>query len=239
MKVKITMILVILCLSLGFVFFGSLNPVMAGKSGLFENVNLVCTTNPVVTNDGGSGGGALRQAVIDACAGSTITFANNVTGTILLQDGQITIDKNLTIQGPGANLLTVKNIAPQSSTSRVFLVNAGVTATIAGLTITGGNVPGNGGGGGGIFNNGTLTVTNSTISNNSSGVNSFGNGGGIYKIGTLTVTNSTISNNSSDSGGGIYNSFGLTLNVANSTVESNAAHNGGGIYNSGILNVAY
>jgi len=97
-----------------------------------------------------------------------------------------------------------------------------VTATIAGLTITGGNIPANDSGGG-IFNNGTLTVTNSTISNNSSGVNSFGNGGRHLQHWHVDCHQLDHFKQSSDSGGGIYNSFGLTLNVANSTVESNAA----------------
>src|SRR5208337_983401 len=52
--------------------------------------------------------------------------------------------------------------------------------------------------GGGIFNWDTLTVTNSTIDNNSaSAYNSStgGWGGGIYNGGTVTVTNSTIAYN--------------------------------------------
>jgi hypothetical protein len=188
---KLMMLVLALALSLLAVAFGRLQ-----KVGAAPTPNPTCTMNPVVTNDGDSGAGTLRQAVIDACAGSTITFANNVTGPIFLQDGQITIDKHLTIQGPGADVLTVQNVAPRSATSRVFLVNPGVTTTIAGLTITGGNNPG---GGGGIFNNGALTVTNSTISNNTAG-NFEGTigGGGIYNNndGTVILTNSTITNNS-------------------------------------------
>jgi hypothetical protein len=194
----------------------------------------VCTMNPVVISDGNSGEGTLRGAVIEACAGSTITFT--VTGTIPLSGGQITIDKNVTIQGPGANLLTVQNAVPNSTSSRVFRVNAGVTATISGVTITGGN---NDDTGGGISNSGTLTVANSIISNNKSGpTDTSGRGGGIYNEGTLTVSNSIVSANLSGVGGGIYNFQNSTLNVANSTIENNEAHNGGGIYNAtGTVNV--
>ena len=50
--------------------------------------------------------------------------------------------------------------------------------------------------GGGIANDaGTLTVTDSTIDNNSVYDGKYG-GGGIDNAGTLTVTNSTIANNS-------------------------------------------
>ena len=49
--------------------------------------------------------------------------------------------------------------------------------------------------GGGIYNTGTLTVQNSTLSGNTTGGN--GSGGGIYNTGTLTVQNSTLSGNTS------------------------------------------
>ena len=89
--------------------------------------------------------------------------------------------------------------------------------------------------GGGIDNSGTLTVSNSTIDNNtaSNGIIDFG-GGGIFNVGTLTVSNSTIANNSATgsygSGGGIDNDAG-TLTVSNSTIANNSAvGTGGGIF---------
>lgn len=239
MKLKITVILVILSMSLGFVLFKAPNPVMAGNGGLFEQFNLFCTTNPVVTNFFDDGPGSLRRAVAEACAGSTITF--NLTGTIHLKR-QITIDKNLTIQGPGANLLSVRNNAPTytptpddlydmielirkvtatyTATNRIFYVNAGVTAAINGLTVKDAKVIGDGAG---IYNNGTLTITGVTISNN----RMIGDGGGIFNNNILTVTNSTISNNgwtlgvsnNSSKGGGIYNNG--TLTVTGSTISGN------------------
>jgi hypothetical protein len=68
--------------------------------------------------------------------------------------------------------------------------------------------------GGGIWNNGTLTVTNSTVSENTAD-----SGGGILTGGTLTVTNSTVSGNTAaDVGGGIFNSGG-TLTVTNTLID--------------------
>ena len=80
-------------------------------------------------------------------------------------------------------------------------VNSGVTATLENLTITGGNAASEGTGGA-IFNSGTLTLTNSTLSGNSAN-----DGGGIlnYSTATLTLTNSTLSGNSAFDGGGIAN----------------------------------
>ncbi len=92
--------------------------------------------------------------------------------------------------------------------------------------------------GGGIWNypSGTLTVTDSTISDNTVG----NDGGGIYNTATatLTVTNSTISGNTAGSGpgGGIENAG--TLTVTNSTISGNTTtNNGGGISNTGTLTV--
>jgi len=95
--------------------------------------------------------------------------------------------------------------------------------------------------GGGIFNNGTLTINNSTISGNRAVApckkcNGFG--GGIFNNGTLAINNSTISGNSAagvlgGGGGGISN--GGTLSISTSTVSLNQGAAGAGIYNAGIL----
>ena len=88
--------------------------------------------------------------------------------------------------------------------------------------------------GGGIYNDigGTLTVTNSTFSNNLAAT-----GGGIQNNSSLTVINSTISGNTVNRGGGIYNDFGGTLKVNNTIISGNTAKYGGGIYTRGILTV--
>ena len=75
--------------------------------------------------------------------------------------------------------------------SRVFQVDAGVTASISGLTITGGTTTGNGGG---LYNDGgTATLTDCTVSGNSAS----DDGGGLYnRLGTTTLTDCTVSGNS-------------------------------------------
>ena len=112
-----------------------------------------------VSNTNDSGAGSLRQALADANDGDTIDFS--VTGTILLNSDQLTVDKSVTISGPGANVLTVKS----AGLFRVLTVNSGKTVTISGLTVTNGHLSGVNQGAG-IFNSGTLTVTDCTISNN-------------------------------------------------------------------------
>ncbi len=65
------------------------------------------------------------------------------------------------------------------------------------------------GNGGGIDNNGfaTLVITSSTITGNAAGVRA----GGIFNDGTLTVTDCTISDNSTYYGGGIWNTGLMTV----------------------------
>src|SRR6266511_2986869 len=110
-----------------------------------------------VTNTNDSGAGSLRQALIAATDGDTITFA--VSGTIVLTSGELLVDKSITIPGPGAGSLAVDG----NATSRVFHFGSGKNVTISGLTIT--NAGANGGG---IYNEGaTLTLSNCAVSGNS------------------------------------------------------------------------
>ena len=62
-------------------------------------------TTITVTNTNDSGPGSLRQALANASDGDTINFA--VTGTIGLTSGQLLVDKNVTISGPGTAILNV------------------------------------------------------------------------------------------------------------------------------------
>ena len=95
------------------------------------------------------------------------------------------------------------------------------------LTLTDSIVKANIGVNGGIDNEDTLTLNNSTISNNTA---TYGGGGIFNWSGTLTLNNSIVSGNQGVvTGGGIQNQFGaVTLN--NSTVSGNQAGVGGGIY---------
>src|SRR6266481_436765 len=90
-----------------------------------------------VTNTNDSGPGSLRQALAAANDGDTITFA--VTGAIGLTSGELVINKNITISGPGANLLAVSRAA-NAAPFRIFHVMLGHTVIIEGLTISNGSV---------------------------------------------------------------------------------------------------
>ncbi|MDY3559753.1 YDG domain-containing protein [Gemmata sp. JC673] len=187
------------------------------------------------TSDPGFGSGtSLREAVAYANAhpgADTITFAPGVAGgTIVLSRGQLTLTDaaQTTIDGGAAGVTLDGNNA-----SRVFFVSPGASAALNHLTITRGRAANDSGGG--IYSEGTLTVTASTITNNSASTT----GGGIFNQGTLTVSASTINNNSATSGAAIYNSTG-SVTVTTSTIANNSASTtGGGIYNyDGTLTVS-
>ena len=113
----------------------------------------------VVTNTNDSGSGSLRDALAIANDGDTID-ATGVSGTILLTSGELQINHNVTINGPGAGSLTVNG----NATSRVF-ENFTSNVTISGFTITDG-LAGDENGGGGILNHGGLILSDNSIVNN-------------------------------------------------------------------------
>src|SRR5882757_7842546 len=79
-----------------------------------------------VINTNDSGPGSLRQALADANDGDTINFDPSLNGqTITLTTAELLINKNITISGPGANLLTVSRAA--KAAFRIFHVIPGHT----------------------------------------------------------------------------------------------------------------
>jgi len=173
----------------------------------------------------------------DCLAGSlgvdTIDISS-LSGTILLsipndfgRSTLPTITDALTITGPGSSALTIK----QTGLGRVMTIGGGVPAAISGITITDGN-----GQGAGIFVAGTLALSKSTVTGNNGGP---GGGIFVNGIGTLTLLNSTVSNNNAAGsvGGGVANENG-TLTINNSTISGNTASQGGGIYSDHALSVS-
>ena len=217
-----------------------------------------CFNAASVTSTADSGAGSLRQAVSDLCAGGKITFNSSLSGqTITLTSAQLTIAKNMTIDGSGlASQVTVSG----GNAVRVIYVNASVTAAVKALKVTKGEAATGNNRGGGIYNAGTLTLSYSTITGNHATLgggiyndspatlnllnstissNSGGDGAGVYAfIGTLTVANSIFSgNHGTGSGGAILQNAGGTLTISNSTFSANTALYGGGIVATGTNSV--
>jgi hypothetical protein len=207
-----------------------------------EGRTLLSTYTVHNTND--SGTGSLRQAIIDANTTSgadTINFDStvfNVPQTITLTSGELAVTDDLTIQGPGANLLTVSG----NNASRVFQIDGGVTAEIDGLTITKGNTSGgpgagNVGFGGGIDDQGaSLTLNNDLVTDNSDGGTGTGSAAGVFVgSGSLKVNDCTISNNSAGFGAGIEVGDASSLITNSAIINNTAIINGGGVANAGVF----
>ncbi|MGH2616987.1 MAG: hypothetical protein ACRDJC_17270, partial [Thermomicrobiales bacterium] len=173
------------------------------------------------------------QAAVDAAtAGDTITVCK---GSF---DGNVTIDKDLTLVGAGSDDTKLEG----EDGGSVVTVADGVTATIQGVSISGGTGSPNEGflEGGGVFNRGTLTLVDAAVTNNQAE-----RGGGTlnFSEAELTLDNSVVADNEAVSdapgatfGGGILNLFGARLVVRNgSAIVDNRSLNSAGIHNNGIL----
>jgi CSLREA domain-containing protein len=172
---------------------------------------------------------ALTAANADTSA-DTITFASSVTGAITLSNGALPVDGSggVTIQGPGASILTISG----GHASQIFDDTSGtnVADAISGLTLTDGSTSSPGGA---IdqAEDSSLTLTDDVISGSTT--TSTNGGGGVYSDGSLTLSGTTINgdNNASDgNGGGISIGYERSLTTSDSTISGNtAADSGGGI----------
>jgi hypothetical protein len=173
----------------------------------------------------------------------TLTAVDNSSGGGSTGLPVIAANDDLTILGNGDTI--ARGTAAGSPAFRLFDVEGALT--LKNLTLANGQANGssqfmvgfdgvlrvldNGGLGGGIFNRGGLTLTNCTLTDNSSPEG----GGGIFNAGGLTLTNCTLTRNSAFKGGGIENLAGVVV-LANCTLNRNSACDGGGIENGGIDN---
>jgi hypothetical protein len=208
-----------------------------------------------VLNLNDAGAGSLRQQIASAAPGDTIIFNTGLGGTLTLATGELAINKNLTITGPGAKVLAING----NHVSRVFNLSSG-TLNLSELTLSNGvsASPSYQGGnvlisaaavlnlrncrvtrgqsaqeGGGIDNFGGLSLSGCTLDNNFCTNSS---GGGLNSQGSLTMTNSTLAFNGGGYGGGVFN-FG-TAAVRNCTIAFN--HGGGaagGLFADGTVSV--
>ncbi|MCC7147412.1 MAG: right-handed parallel beta-helix repeat-containing protein [Phycisphaeraceae bacterium] len=202
-----------------------------------------------------------NAAVNEAAAGSgsatdSITFAPSLFAgghvDLILAGTELSIIGDLSITGPGQELLSID----AAGLSRVLVIwGSGVDATLAGLTITGGYINGDGGGihssggshvtlahcaisynyaiwdgGGGCVGGGsTMTLTDCTISANQA--QSDGGGIYVYEEGVATLINCMVNGNAVQGGygGGVCLKKNGAVTLTNSTVSENSAKYGGGL----------
>jgi fibronectin-binding autotransporter adhesin len=181
---------------------------------------------------------AVDFANAESSGNANIRFDPGVFGapqTITLAGTQLELSNTsvpITIAGPGAGALTID----AGGKSRVFAIDPGVTATISGLTVTGGASGGVYVSGGDLLNQGTLTLTGVTLRGGSAYA-----GGGLDNSGTATLVDSTIADNLGNRGAGLFN--GGTVTLEDCTVAGNtgipggleSVSLGGGLFNWGSL----
>ena len=170
-------------------------------------------------------------------AGSVIEF----DGAVFASSSQQTITLGATlvlsetdgpevIDGPGAGVATISG----DGAVGVFEVQSGVTATISGLTISGGKADD----GGGLANYSAATLNDCGISGNAASFS----GGGVASQGataTLTLTACTINGNSAQNGAGLDNDNASAATLTDCTITGNtAATFGGGIDTSYGTNIS-
>jgi hypothetical protein len=216
---------------------------------LILSVNALASTTRYVD---GVRGNDRNNGKTPATAGKTIghailhsTSGDSIVVAAATYTENLSVGFDLTIVGANAGTTIIDG---RHSSTTITVSGRTAHVNLAQLTIRNGS--GLSHGGGGIYNLGTLTITNITVSGNSSDdtVAALGGlGGGIYNAGTLTVHDTTISGNSIARfhmgafpyGGGVYNTGKLT--IVNSTITANQAWdywpagvpNGGGIANVG------
>lgn len=186
--------------------------------------------------------GSLRQALFDANAlagADEIEFA--VNGTLTLTAGELRVTSELTIEGPGAELLTIDASGndPTPTThngdgSRIFRIDDGndsqfLAVEISGLMLTGGDAGGafEQSAGGAIFSRESLTLFDATLTDNASR----SSGGAIYSANAqdgLTVIYDTdiVNNEAAGSGGGLH--ITGAANITRVLVNGNLAKDGSG-----------
>ena len=202
--------------------------VAAVMLGLAWSHSALAATRPV-TNTLDNSAGSLRAQIAAAAPNDTITFS--VTGVITITSGQMDIAKNLTISGPGADVLAING----NNASGIFIVEPGYAVQISDLAIKNGRNP-FGTDSGGVQSYGALTLFNTTFISNTGYY-----GAAVYSSGALTLSNSSfISNTSRAQGGALF--INGRASLADTSFGSNTvigqSSQGGAIYvNTGALNV--
>ncbi|MCI5166055.1 MAG: hypothetical protein D3903_08135, partial [Candidatus Electrothrix sp. GM3_4] len=167
-----------------------------------------------------------------------ITALPEITSTITIEGNGYKIDGQdnsavgtvLRIVSPGNLTLNEATVTGGNCTGDCW-TGGGITAGKSTVTLTNSTVSGNTTEytGGGIFaaNDSMVTLTSSTVSGNSA--SQYGGGVTAGKS-TVTLINSTVSGNTaSNDGGGIYADYSSTVTLESSTVSGNSASEGGGI----------
>ena len=202
----------------------------------------VTTTADVVNSSDGVL--SLREAISQAnatAAADTIVFSSNIAGaTIALTQGELSVNRNLIIDG-NANGGPGITIDAQAA-SRVLSIAAGsASVSLDHLTLTNGNSAGGDGGGVFVGSRASLTLTDSAVTECTTvdmSTYTYGAGGGIFlasqaslrAVRAVVTENSTQGFYSASNGGGIAATESNIVHISASEITNNTGSGGGGIY---------
>jgi hypothetical protein len=162
----------------------------------------------------GNVGNVATFSSVDVAPGSVVTITCNVVDSLgMPASATATVTVSAPPPPPAFRSSSTLDVTPHQQTNASAKILPRNDSAAPGST-----------GGGGIYNDGTLILSNSTISGNTATATSEAGGGGISNVGALTIGNSTIANNSVTAptqagGGGLYSTGSLT--VSNSTISGN------------------
>ena len=158
----------------------------------FVSTSALAATYTVTTNaDLGAGSLPVVIASVNSAGGTnTINFASSANGTITLTSGELhlTGSQTLTVTGNGAS----NTVIDGDALGRVFEVDSGVTRNLSGVTVENGLVTSVDGGG--ILVNGNLNLSDSSVTGNVDN-GAGGAGVANHGSGTVTMTQTTVSDN--------------------------------------------
>jgi len=200
--------------------------ILEGWSLVLTVPTMYTVTKVADTNDGTCDSDcSLREAIAAAGDGDLIRFGSPLfdgSQTITLDGTELSISKSVTIEGPGADRLSISG----NFASRVFNVASATAVTLKGMTIRDGNADV----GGGMLSTGQLTLTDVAFSGNKANGDGQSPGGALYLGANGNITGSTFSDNLGGQGGAIFFANSDTLRLANTTISGNRANYGGGIF---------
>ncbi len=221
--------------------------VLNGDGGCIINQGTLSIINSVVTSSTANGGGGTprggggiynsygKLVLANSTVRNNILTAGADGGGILNNSGRVEINDSTIIQNTASGLGGgISNFGgtvnmSRSSVNENTANRSGGINNVGTLTMTNSAISNNVGQQlyGGIYNGGVLTIDKSTIVGNFTN----GDGGGVFNLGIFKISSSIVSGNFANKGGGIYNSGGINndggiLTALNSTISGNQAANG-------------
>ena len=209
--------------------------------------NGICTLRAAVQEAGASSGasqivlpaGTYLLSATPSCSYRLVTNTNLLSGNT----SALCVSGNVTIVGAGSDSTIIDAGGAGGATccgsypsARGMVIPLGSVVTLSGVTIQNGLSSGGYSffGGAAINNQGTLNITDCTLTAN----NGIPGGGGIWNDGTLVADNVLFTANTGSTGAGLYNSSYGKAEISNSTFDLNVAGTGGGaIDNTGSLKI--